>query len=233
MKQLVTITFLFVFNFVAHADTAVVVKKVKDTTTTAKLRTGWGLGIGTQQLNYDLGSQGSETLNGFALIGSKDFTLPKNFATKTSLILGSASNKKSRSDYNTDTSYSNNIEISQNISYTIQKYGVAFKPFFSMGFGSGNYKQETDGLTAAARAELGIDALKTTAIYKSQTTSLGLQILLKNGLAPFLSYNTTRLFFSEETSYATKNGSKDRVSIRSSLDDLESQALTVGLMYLF
>jgi hypothetical protein len=232
MKLLVTMTTLFTFSFVAQASITTIETKSESSAPSAKIRNGWEIGIGTQRLSYDLGDQGSESANGYLLIGSKNFTLSDSFSTKSTLKVGNAKNIESRSDFDTDTEFST-TEFSQNIAYSFNQYGVTFRPYLSIGYGSGDYEQITDGFNADTRSALGFNSLKTTAQFSSQTTSIGLQVLFNNGLAPYISYNTTTISFDNEENFASRNSSKDGVSIKSSLGELYSRAISTGIIYTF
>ncbi len=206
-------------------------KSVETTVKQPSEKTGFEFGIGLNRLNYN-GEDGNESLNGVNLILSKNFEIKNNFATKTSFLIGTLSNENSFNQYDSENKY-NTFELTQNISYTIEKNGINYRPFISLGYGVGNYDGRVDGFSEEDRSILGIDSIHTTATYQSRSFSIGLQAELKNNIAPFIAYNWTTLAFKEETAYIEKNDNKSEVEARASLDDINSQAFTAGFVYLF
>lgn len=242
MKNYFIYICVLVLSFDLAADTTVSSKskkvdqksevKIEKNTSNLKEKNGWELGLGYYQLNNEFDGGGSESLNGFSLIGSKDFKLSERVFTKTTLAKSIASNKETKSEFNTDSDYSH-YGISQNLAYTVEVSGIHMKPYISYGFGKGDFVQTTDGLDATAQDILGIKSYKTKAIYTTQVSTIGLQVILDNGLVPFLAFETTNITFKRVKTSTVKSGSKDTVSISYDLEDTVSRAFVAGAAYAF
>lgn len=197
-----------------------------------KVYSGLEVAAGYYQLNNTFKAGGSEELSGQAVSVSMDFNLAKGFHTKGTLRVSWVDNQEDRSSYDTDSEFSH-FTFSQNLSYPIKKNGFIFKPYFSLGFGRGNYTQKTSGFDSLTQEELGFSGFTTKGRYAYRMGSVGMQVLLENGLAPYIEYETSVIAFDYDNTSFKRNASKDRVDVKTSLEDIESKSLTIGLSYLF
>lgn len=208
------------------------VTSTSSSSSSGNLRNGWELGIGSYQMDNEFEDGDSESLSGSTLMGSYNFVLSDRWHTKTSLrfIGASGENKDKLFDSKTDFSGS---DISQNISYVIPVNGITVKPFISIGFGGGEYNQEMDGFSEEDMELLGIKSLDITSDYSVSTSAIGIQAILKNGISPFISFETTSIVFEDVKTKHKKSGSKDKVAIESSMADITSNVVSAGLAYAF
>lgn len=194
---------------------------------------GFELGVGLYQLNYEISGESPENLQGYTLIGAKEFVLPKNFLTKSQLEIGNVQNQNGYDGFDTDTSFTH-LNFTQSLAYAIEQGGVVIKPFIALGIGSGVYNQKIDGLSAADQASLGINSISVESNYSSVIRTIGLQATFANGLSPFISYNVRSLNFTGPETSFNKNGAKEDVGLDNvELENSASSSFNIGLSYHF
>lgn len=198
----------------------------------AKTRNGWEVGVGSYQMDNSFESGDNEELSGRVIVGSKNFKINNRLHTKTSLRIMNASGSNNEKTYDSETKFSH-YDVSQNISFVIHQNDVTFKPFVSVGFGSGDFIQQMDGFSDEDQEVLGFESLETTAYYTVSTSAIGLQATFSNGITPFVALENTAIAFHDTKTAHKKSGSKRGVKIKSSMGDIESSVLTAGLIYAF
>lgn len=192
----------------------------------------FGVGGGFYSMNNEFSSGESETLQGFRLTGSKEFRITSRLSTTSKVSIGQVANENSQDSVQTETSFTH-IGTSQQFSYLTHLFGARFIPSIGIGFDIGRYEQSTSDFSAQEREVLGIKAIETESQFFKLQAILGVELVVTKNFSPFLSYAVGAISFSEPETTIKSSGSKDDVDVESKLDNIQTQALSLGINYYF
>ena len=233
MKKIFILVTFFLTPAITLAQTIMNKDMIKSTDTAKSLmKRPWNIGLVYDQ-QTDTSDEESIGLRGMNLQASRLFHLKGGFYTTSQLGSNNLSGTNSLDDFDHKSEYQG-VHMTQRFSYLFKNFKYPIKPFIGIGLGSGSYTAKNTITNAQVRSDFGINSIDINSRYQMSSTVIGIETLVGLNLAPFISYTTTRVQYSEVKSKVNKNMNDFTiVDIDAELENITGSRITLGLNYRF